>query len=159
MMPGKYGTEILTEIRKKSNAIELPIIMTTAKAAPADLVSALRLGANDYITKPINFEVALSRVRTHLRLADLSRDMARLQEIATLHAMVVTYNHEINNPLAIALSCVEGLNQRNLEDSASKLKSALWRVAEIVKKIQEVSDSPIEYAEYARGQTMIRLKK
>ena len=45
---------------------ELPVIMVTARAQSADIVEALSLGANDYITKPIDFPVALARIRTHL---------------------------------------------------------------------------------------------
>ena len=40
--------------------------MVTARAQSADIVEALGLGANDYITKPVDFPVALARIHTHL---------------------------------------------------------------------------------------------
>ena len=117
LMPGSVGTEVLTEIRKKFNPIELPIIMVTSRADVSDVIGCLKCGANDYITKPVNFEVATSRILTHLTLGDLSRKMTRLQEKSALNAMVTTYNHEINNPLAAVTNSLylalmdRGLNQ------------------------------------------------
>jgi len=68
MMPGLNGLEVLEQIRQTHPATELPVIMASAKDQSEDIVRALELGANDYVTKPIDFEVALARVRTHLAL-------------------------------------------------------------------------------------------
>ena len=58
MMPLQSGYEVLTEIRKHHSAMDLPVLMATAKSQSEDIVSAFEIGANDYITKPINFPVA-----------------------------------------------------------------------------------------------------
>ncbi len=65
-MPGLSGLEVLERIRFKKNPTELPVIMVTARQESADIVGALELGANDYLTKPIDFVVALARIRTQL---------------------------------------------------------------------------------------------
>ena len=65
-MPGISGLEALTILRQSYAPIELPIIMVTAKNESEDIVKALSLGANDYVTKPIDFPVALARIRTQL---------------------------------------------------------------------------------------------
>jgi diguanylate cyclase (GGDEF)-like protein/PAS domain S-box-containing protein len=65
-MPGMSGLEVLSRLRASRSQTELPVIMVTARAQSADIVEALGLGANDYITKPIDFAVALARIRTHL---------------------------------------------------------------------------------------------
>ncbi len=65
-MPGMSGLEVLSRLRTSRSQTELPVIMVTARAQSADIVEALSLGANDYITKPIDFPVALARIRTHL---------------------------------------------------------------------------------------------
>jgi len=67
MMPGMNGLEVLTHIRKTRSPVDLPVIMVTARAESADMVGALSLGANDYVTKPIDFPVALARIEAHLR--------------------------------------------------------------------------------------------
>lgn len=160
MMPGKFGTQILQSIREKHNPIELPIIMITAKTDVSDVVTALHLGANDYITKPVNFEIAISRIGTHLRIAEASREMARLQEVAAMHAMISTYNHEINNPLTIALGGLKKFAANRNDDVAlKKTEEALWRVADIVKKISELSEKHnVSYTTYAGSSKMMKVR-
>ena len=65
-MPEVSGLDALKTLREAYSAIELPIIMVTAKNQSEDIVRALDLGANDYLTKPIDFPVALARIGTQL---------------------------------------------------------------------------------------------
>ncbi len=65
-MPDVTGLDALVAIRQIYSAVRLPVIMVTARGQSEDIVRALELGANDYVTKPVDFPVALARVRTHL---------------------------------------------------------------------------------------------
>ena len=65
-MPEISGLEALKSLRSAYSSIELPIIMVTAKDQSEDVVRALDFGANDYVTKPIDFPVALARIGTQL---------------------------------------------------------------------------------------------
>ena len=65
-MPVMGGMEVLRTIRRELNARDLPVIMVTAEAQGESVSEALDAGANDYITKPLDFRVALSRIRTQL---------------------------------------------------------------------------------------------
>ncbi|MBY0494584.1 MAG: EAL domain-containing protein [Cyanobacteria bacterium] len=65
-MPGISGLEVLATLREQYTHAQLPIIMVTARSSGDDVVEALRLGANDYVTKPIDFPVAVARIDTHL---------------------------------------------------------------------------------------------
>ena len=65
-MPGMSGLEVLSRLRAQRSQTQLPVIMVTARSEGADIVEAFGLGANDYVTKPIDFAVALARIRTHL---------------------------------------------------------------------------------------------
>jgi diguanylate cyclase (GGDEF)-like protein/PAS domain S-box-containing protein len=67
-MPGISGLDALQTLRGCYSPIQLPIIMATAKDRSEDIVKALDLGANDYLTKPIDFPVALARIRTQVAL-------------------------------------------------------------------------------------------
>jgi len=80
MMPDVDGLAVLRKIRETSSGLELPVIMTTARADRRDIVNALELGANDYVTKPIDLPVLLARVRTQLALAHASRDLRVAQQ-------------------------------------------------------------------------------
>jgi diguanylate cyclase (GGDEF)-like protein len=66
MMPGLSGIETLRQLRQSRSVADLPVIMCTAKDESDDMVEALDLGANDYVTKPVDFAVALARIRTHV---------------------------------------------------------------------------------------------
>lgn len=68
MMPGLDGWEVLRRIRAAHPATKLPVIMATAKDQREDIVQALSAGANDYVTKPLDFPVVQARVETQLAL-------------------------------------------------------------------------------------------
>ena len=56
MMPGLNGLEVLQYLRRSFSKEELPVLMATARADSEHVIEALRLGANDYLTKPINIQ-------------------------------------------------------------------------------------------------------
>ena len=66
MMPGMSGIETLRHLRQTRSVSDLPVIMVTAKDGSDDVVEALDLGANDYVTKPIDYAVALARIRAQV---------------------------------------------------------------------------------------------
>jgi DNA-binding response OmpR family regulator len=85
MLPGMDGLEVLRALR--ASGATVPVLLLTARAATADKVTGLDLGADDYLTKPFEFEELLARVRALLRrggatlpprlqLADLTLDPA-----------------------------------------------------------------------------------
>ena len=65
-MPHCSGLEILRTIRRMYSPTELPVIMVTGRQQSKDVVEALELGANDYVTKPIDFPVIVARIQTQL---------------------------------------------------------------------------------------------
>ncbi len=84
MMPGSSGIDVLQRIRTKFPATALPVIMVTALPESQGLVPAMRMGANDYITKPVDFAVALARIETRLALASVSLEQQRAGELYRL---------------------------------------------------------------------------
>jgi DNA-binding response OmpR family regulator len=71
MMPGLDGLEVLRRLR--AGDPDLPVLLLTARDAPADQVRGLEGGADDYVVKPFAFEVLLARVRTLLRRREAER--------------------------------------------------------------------------------------
>ena len=65
MMPGLDGLAVLQRLRAADP--RLPVLLLTAKDAPANQVKGLEAGADDYVVKPFTFEVLVARVRTLLR--------------------------------------------------------------------------------------------
>lgn len=67
MLPGQDGVSILKELRKDAALAAVPVIMATAKGAEYDKITALDLGADDYLVKPFGMMEMVSRVRAVLR--------------------------------------------------------------------------------------------
>ncbi|WP_442786312.1 response regulator [Leptothoe sp. PORK10 BA2] len=76
MMPGIDGIETLRRIRQTYSRNQLPVLMVTAKAQSDDMVRAFELGANDYITKPVDFAVTLARVETQLSIVKTTKPVS-----------------------------------------------------------------------------------
>src|SRR5690606_4310888 len=62
-MPEMDGLELCRKVRGNQRTAHIPVILLTARAAEHEQLEALEQGASDYITKPFNFEVLLSRIR------------------------------------------------------------------------------------------------
>ncbi|MCB9562842.1 MAG: protein kinase [Kofleriaceae bacterium] len=75
-MPGMSGLDVLREIRQRAQDAELPVIMVTARGRSEHVVEALDLGANDYVTKPLDFAVLYARVLAALRSSRAGRRRA-----------------------------------------------------------------------------------
>ena len=73
MMPGLDGYDVLARLRDTVRTCDIPVVFVTALGDAADEERGFKLGANDYITKPIKPAVVLARVRTLLE-AKLARD-------------------------------------------------------------------------------------
>ena len=69
MLPEMNGMEVLQQIR--STLSYVPVILLTAKNDVKDKVAGLNLGANDYVTKPFEFEELLARIRVNLRFSSV----------------------------------------------------------------------------------------
>ncbi|MBD2182790.1 ATP-binding protein [Aerosakkonema funiforme] len=72
MMPRMTGYEVAQKIRDRFPASELPIVMLTAKNQVTDIVEGFESGANDYLSKPVQKQEMLARIKTHISLAKLT---------------------------------------------------------------------------------------
>jgi diguanylate cyclase (GGDEF)-like protein len=111
MMPDLPGLEVLARIRAKHAPGLLPVIMVTAKSQSEDVVDALNRGANDYITKPVDFSIALARVITQL---DRKRAEEKIQQM----------NEELSQANE-ALECRVAARTNDLLQSNQQLRSEI----------------------------------
>ncbi len=81
MMPGMSGYDVSRYLRSKYASYEVPILMLTAKNRSEDVIRGFEAGANDYITKPIESEVLLARVRTAISLKESVREKDMLENL------------------------------------------------------------------------------
>jgi PAS domain S-box-containing protein len=97
ILPQSSGLEVLRFARSRHDYSELPVIVVSVKDQSADIVEALTLGANDYVTKPINHEVLTARIRTHLSQWHSERELRRAREDLETRVAARTVDLELAN--------------------------------------------------------------
>ena len=120
LMPGLSGLEVLRELRRGFPATELPVIMATALSESGDVVEALRLGANDYVSKPLDFPVVLARIHAQLSLKRAIEEVVRLersleqrnQELTGVNARLAEANRRMERDLHAAARIQEAFLPR-----------------------------------------------
>jgi signal transduction histidine kinase len=123
-MPGIDGFETCRRLKSDELTKDIPIIFMTASSDADDKIKGFNLGAVDYVTKPLHKEEVLARVRVHLNLHNLTRELedrvaARTRELesalenlqksqlqliqsekmSSLGQLLAGVAHEINNPV------------------------------------------------------------
>lgn len=102
MMPDLDGFQVLQKIREISN---VPVLMLTAKSDEQDKVSGLRLGADDYLTKPFSINELMARVNSLIRrYTTLNQTSGTETECVALKEMVID---KINRTVSVCNIPVE----------------------------------------------------
>ena len=68
MMPDMSGFEVCAALKADPRTAHIPIVMVTALDKPADRITGLESGADDFLTKPVSDVALLTRVRSLVRL-------------------------------------------------------------------------------------------
>ncbi len=131
-MPEMNGYEVCRKMKQTDSLKNIPIIFISALTETFDKITAFESGGVDYITKPVQIEEALARVRTHLTLReyqhlletknkDLLNAMILLKEaqsqlvnsekMASLGVLTAGIAHEINNPVSFIYGSSLGLSK------------------------------------------------
>jgi CheY-like chemotaxis protein len=86
VMPGMDGFECLRTIRERFSPTELPVVIVTAESERDRIVSAFRINANDYVTKPIDRDITLARIAAHARFRSMTQALRESEERYALAA-------------------------------------------------------------------------
>lgn len=163
LMPSINGIMLLKQIRNKYSKEELPVIMSTVVEDSSDIYDAFESGANDYINKSTNIDAATARIKGQISATILSQAQVKMKEVQAVNGLVITYHHEINNPLAIAwgqLQLLEKSSPDSEKDKFKKVFTALERIKLTLEKIKEVSENnSISFESYGKISKMIKIKK
>ena len=98
MMPGMNGFEVLKVLREQDATVHIPTILVTAKDTPSDIEYGLNLGADDYLTKPVEPRELLARVRSKIESRRLRE---ALQRRTTDLEALLRVAEELNNTLRV----------------------------------------------------------
>lgn len=171
-MPDMNGYQVCEALKADPCTRDIPIIFISALDQTEDKVQAFVLGGVDYITKPFQFEEVLARVRTHLTLHQLQRQLvtanqelqAANQELAAanqalaqanaelaasnadLDAFAHTVAHDLKNPLTTIIGFSRLLESRLSHFSPETLRENLQRITQTGYKMQEIINALLLFA-------------
>ena len=151
IMQGISGIDLLEKVRELES--DIATILLTGHASIETAVQAVRLGANDYLLKPINLEELQIRIKRAFERVELERRLYEAERQLTYNATIATTNHEINQPLTVIISAIDmikmelqKLNVQNprLANYLQLMHKSSMRIANILKKLREITHPKIQ---------------
>jgi signal transduction histidine kinase/ligand-binding sensor domain-containing protein/DNA-binding response OmpR family regulator len=156
MMPEMNGIELCKKIKNDPRVSHIPVILLTARTAEEQKMEGFESGADDYITKPFNFEILQSRVRNliHQREA-FQKDFRRQIEVKASDVNITSLDEKL---IQRAIKCVED----NISDTAFSVETlshelGMSRVHLYKKLLALTGKSPIEFIRVIRLQQAAQL--
>ncbi|WP_192808101.1 ATP-binding protein [Alkalibacillus haloalkaliphilus] len=122
MMPDLSGYDLTNKVREQFNKTEIPILLLTARSNPKDVVTGFNVGANDYISKPVNAKELRARVRSLVNIKKSTEKQLKL-ESKWLQAQIQP--HFIFN----TLNTISALSNTDIE----KMKTLIEEFSELLR--------------------------
>ncbi len=128
MMPGMDGFECCARLKDDPQTLHIPVVMVTALGEPAERLRGLEAGADDFLTKPVEFDTLMARVRSLVRLKRLLDEWRARGETARALGLAGA---------AVAMPLVQGARALVVDESdsgAQAVQDALARDGVVVAR-------------------------
>jgi len=136
-MPEMDGYEVCRRLKAEERSRQIPVIFISAFGDTAEKVEGFKAGGVDYITKPFEPEEVLARVRTHLRLRELTESLE--QKVRERTDKLVATNQQLQREIGERKRAEEELRKSNKAYRAlSECNQALIRVTDEAELLREV---------------------
>lgn len=132
MMPEMDGMEVLHHLREKHELEHIPFIFLTAKVERQDYRQAMKMGADDYLTKPFDLRELLDSIRRRLQRSEKLKKIIEEKKEEARSEIEVTHHHELNTPVFGILGSARVLKDYYIDLSESErleLIEAIYRSA------------------------------
>ncbi len=142
-MPEMDGYEVCRRLKASPVTRDIPVIFMTALSETDNKIKGLKLGAADYITKPIHPEEALSRIQTHLSVRRLT---------LLLEEQIKYLQQEINRRKQVEeqLRQVNTLLEQRVEERTTELLAVNTQLKQEIQHRQEIEEALIREKELAQ---------
>ena len=122
LMPVLDGIDTLQIIRQQVDLLTLPIIMISAVDDGSSIANLIEMGANDYISKPINSRIVLARLKTQVKLKQVMDERKMINAaLETANAMKLQMmqiaSHDLRNPLSNLEMLIALFDDKDPEDA------------------------------------------
>jgi CheY-like chemotaxis protein len=151
MMPEMDGIEACQRLKENEDTKAIPIIFITAKSSKEGKLEGLSAGGVDYITKPIDLDETLARVKTQLRLQeifranmDLQMRLADSRKTAAIGAITQGIAHNLNNLLGVVVGYLDllknGFDSPDMvQRSVTLMDQAINRMVNIIRQLSTIA--------------------
>ncbi|HKI98426.1 MAG TPA: SpoIIE family protein phosphatase [bacterium] len=131
MMPDMSGLDLLMAVREDDRFADIPVILISAEGETSKKVAGLNLGADDFITKPFNFDELMARVKNHIRLRRLQKEvLIASRQVLQANAALQRQNDRFQEDLEAARSLQMSLMPDALPDTPPLRLGARYLPAE-----------------------------
>jgi len=151
MMPNMDGIEVCSRLKGNEETRTIPIIFLTARDSREGMLEGLSAGAADYITKPVDLDETVARVRAQLHYheifkqnLELTQRLSEARRSSALGALSQGISHNLNNLLGVVYGYLE-LAKANvtrpdaLTNHLNKIDVAVNRMTQIIRQVSTVS--------------------
>src|SRR5690606_24020421 len=154
MMPGLNGYDVLEEVRGDLQLSATPFIFLTAKASTEDLRTGMRLGADDYLTKPFSADELVAAIETRIR-KHVSMQERFEQRIELLRqGLSTTLPHELRTPLTLILAHTSLLLEAYDSFDRDSILDSLKAVNEAGLRLHRLLENLLIYVEMSGDATL-----
>ena len=168
MMPNLSGFEVCRRLREHHETRLLPVIMITALNALEDKVQGLDLGADDFLSKPINRTELLAKVRSILRVRALQEEVERQKkelegansELLVIQrfkeSMTQMVVHDLKNPLAAIMGNIQLMQLQRAQMTPTRLGELLQRTHDSARQMARMIQNILEVAKLEENKMPLR---
>ena len=158
MMPGIDGFETCRQLRADPAIRHTPVIVVTGREDIEDVKQGFAVGATDFLTKPVTWNLLPSRVRFVLRTSRLERDLRLAKDAAEQASeaktmLLSTMGHELRTPLNAIIGFSEIMKQGGIR--------ARWRasIRRVRRRYAPLGHTPVECDQRHFGDRQIRFQR
>ncbi len=171
MMPGLDGYEVCRRLKSDAKLRDIPVVFMTALAEPEEKLKGFRVGGEDYVTKPLQHEEVLARIRVHIELHQARRALVAMnasleQRVADRTAALDQSNARLQQALEEIEALKNALQAENvylreeIRDTAGQREiigrsPGLNAVMELVAKVAPTTSTVLVAGETGTGKELV----
>jgi putative two-component system response regulator len=134
MMPGMDGYETCRRLKQHPATADIPVLFLTARSQPEDEALGLRLGAVDYLTKPVSPPILFARVATHLKLRAASQTLKT--ENTNLESLVQQRTGQLSLMQDATIMAMATMAETRDNETGNHIRRTQNYVAALARKLQ-----------------------
>lgn len=151
IMPDMNGYDVCKELKNRTHVKDIPIIFLTALESNEDEVYGLKLGAVDYIKKPISIPILKARVKTHIDFKQNKEEILSKNKVLEtlnheLEAFSYTLSHDIKKPISLILTYSGFISDRFKELNDEQGIEDIQVIVEYCRQMNNLVDDMLKLA-------------